>query len=84
MAPRLGRAVRPRRPLVGPVPAGPGADPIDGLHVLTGDNGFGLMRCLALGERAADAVHGRAEPGLDPARFADVDPDGFPLREGYG
>lgn len=66
-----------RRPLAGPVPGRPG------WFILTGDNGFGLMRSLALGQRIADAVAGKVEPALDPARFAGVG-DSFPMREGYG
>jgi sarcosine oxidase subunit beta len=66
-----------RRPLCGPVPGHPG------LFVLTGDNGFGLMRSLALGQRMADAVRGRVEPALDPARFLG-EPDTFEMREGFG
>jgi sarcosine oxidase subunit beta len=66
-----------RRPLCGPVPGRPG------VFVLTGDNGFGLMRSLALGQRMADAVRGRVEPALDPARFAGV-ADTFEMREGFG
>ncbi len=65
-----------RRALCGAVPGA------DDLWVLTGDNGFGVMRCLALGERLADAVDGKADSGLDPGRFAgDVE---FALKEGYG
>lgn len=67
-----------RRPLAGPVPGRPG------LFVLTGDNGFGLMRSLALGSRIADAVAGRVEPELDPARFGTAAGDSFVMREGYG
>jgi glycine/D-amino acid oxidase-like deaminating enzyme len=70
-------ATRDRRPLCGPVPGR------DGLFVLTGDNGFGLMRSLALGQRMADAVRGKVEPSLDPARFAGAS-DRFEMREGYG
>jgi sarcosine oxidase subunit beta len=70
-------ATRDRRPLCGPVPGR------EGLYVLTGDNGFGLMRSLALGERVADAVRGKVEPELDPARFEGMD-DRFEMREGYG
>jgi glycine/D-amino acid oxidase-like deaminating enzyme len=66
-----------KRPLCGAVPGE------KGLFVLTGDNGFGLMRSLALGERLADAVGGRPHADLEPARFAGVD-DGFEMREGYG
>lgn len=67
-----------RRPLCGPVPGR------EGLFVLTGDNGFGLMRSLALGVRLAEAVAGRGDPALDPGRFGWPPPQGFPLREGYG
>ena len=67
-----------RRPVCGPVPGR------DGLFVLTGDNGFGLMRSLALGNRLAEAVGGRVAPDLDPRRFGpEVSPD-FEMREGYG
>jgi sarcosine oxidase, subunit beta len=67
-----------RRPLCGPVPGRPG------LFVLTGDNGFGLMRCLALGNRLAEAVKGRVAPDLNPGRFgADASAE-FEMREGYG
>lgn len=66
------------RPLCGPVPGE------EGLWVLTGDNGYGLMRSLALGHRLAQAVDGDVDPGLDPGRFGDDwDPD-FPMREGFG
>ncbi len=67
-----------RHPLCGPVPG------VEGLFVLTGDNGFGLMRGLALGERLADAVGGRVDPVLDPARFGPGARLDFPMREGYG
>ncbi len=68
-----------RRPLCGPVPGMPG------MFVVTGDNGFGLMRSLALGERLADAVDGRqVDAGLDPGRFGADPPRAFAMREGYG
>lgn len=67
-----------RRPLCGPVAGRPG------LFVLTGDNGFGLMRSLALGQRLADAVAGRVLSDLDPARFGANAADKFEMREGYG
>jgi glycine/D-amino acid oxidase-like deaminating enzyme len=67
-----------RRPLCGAVPGHPG------LFVVTGDNGFGLMRSLALGSRLADAVQGRGDPALDPARFGPSPDDDFPMAEGYG
>ncbi|MHB8632692.1 MAG: NAD(P)/FAD-dependent oxidoreductase [Thermoplasmatota archaeon] len=66
-----------RRPLCGPVG-------LAGLHVLAGDNGFGLMRGLALGERLAEAVAGRVHPETDPRRCGADPPQDFPLREGYG
>ncbi len=66
-----------RRPLCGPVAGA------DGLFVLTGDNGFGLMRGLALGQRLADAVEGRIEAGLDPRRFGDDPSDDFEMQEGF-
>jgi sarcosine oxidase, subunit beta len=66
-----------RRPLCGAVPGHAG------LFVLTGDNGFGLMRSLALGQRLADAVAGRIDPALDPARLAGQSGE-FQMREGYG
>ena len=67
-----------RRPLCGPVPGHAG------LYIVTGDNGFGLMRSLALGQRLAEAVHGLLDPDLDPARFGPGASDDFVLREGYG
>lgn len=66
-----------RHPLCGAVPGH------EGLFVLSGDNGFGIMRALALGERLADAVDGAREPWLDPGRFGDAHLDGFPMREGF-
>ncbi|MEK6976689.1 MAG: FAD-binding oxidoreductase [Candidatus Thermoplasmatota archaeon] len=67
-----------RRPLCGPVPGRPG------LFVVTGDNGFGLMRSLALGQRLAESVQGRVDPALDPARFGPESSDRFVMAEGYG
>lgn len=67
-----------RRPLCGAVPGQ------QGLWVLSGDNGFGLMRSLALGERLADAVAGRPHKDLDPARFGPQQSADFVMREGYG
>lgn len=67
-----------RRPLCGPL------HDVDGLHVLTGDNGFGLMRGLGLGSRLADAVGGRVEAATDPRRFPRTQPLDFEMREGYG
>ena len=67
-----------RRPLCGPIAAQPG------LFVVTGDNGFGLMRSLALGQRLGDAVAGRVDPALDPGRFGPAATDRFEMAEGYG
>lgn len=67
-----------RRPLCGPVGG------VEGLHVVTGDNGFGVMRCLALGSRLADAVKGKVVPDLDPRRFGPDATADFVMREGYG
>lgn len=64
------------RPMCGPV------EGRDDLWVLTGDNGFGLMRSMALGERLAEAVDGNVHAETDPRRFGDVGP--WDLREGYG
>ncbi len=64
------------RPLCGPVPDH------DDLWVLTGDNGFGLMRSMALGERLAAAVDGDVHPETDPRRFQDV--GAWEMREGFG
>lgn len=70
-----------RRPLLGRVPD------VDGLWVLAGDNGFGLMRGLALGTRLADAMDGRetqpADPTLRLDRFGPHPPESFPLSEGF-
>lgn len=69
-----------RRPLAGPVPG------LANLWVLTGDNGFGLMRGLALGELLAAAIAGRRPPqaaACDPARFGAEPPTDFPLSEGF-
>lgn len=66
-----------RRPLCGPVPDR------DDLWVLTGDNGYGLMRCLALGERLAHAVDGDVHPETDPRRFDGFD-KAWEMQEGFG
>lgn len=65
-----------RHPLCGPVPG------LDDVFVLTGDNGFGLMRCLALGDRLADAVRTKVDAVLDPGRFVDVGE--WEMKEGFG
>ncbi len=66
-----------RRPVCGPAPDA------DDLFVLSGDNGFGVMRCLALGRRLADAVSGDVEAATDPRRFAGFDAP-WDLQEGFG
>jgi glycine/D-amino acid oxidase-like deaminating enzyme len=69
-----------RRPLLGPAPG------VGGLYVMTGDNGFGLMRGLALGDLLAASIAGRADgsaTGLAVGRFNGMDPDAFPLAEGF-
>lgn len=70
-----------RRPLAGAMPR------VDGLHILTGDNGFGLMRGLALGELVARGMGGGAPAGLAPMaldRFGPHQPmDDFPISEGF-
>lgn len=67
-----------RNPLIGPIPG------IAGLHVMAGDNGFGVMRSLALGAVAAARLRGRMVPGAEayqPKRFASgLD---FEIREGF-
>ncbi len=67
-----------RRPMCGPVPG------IDGLFMVSGDNGFGVMRSLALGEKLADALRGRPDASLDPGRFGPGARADFAMREGYG
>ncbi len=66
-----------RRPVCGPVPG------VDGLHVLSGDNGFGIMRCVALGERLADAIDADVHEATDPRRFAGFEGP-WEIREGFG
>ncbi len=79
-------AVPDRAPLVGEHPEA------DGLLVLTGGNGFGLMRSWALGELAAcllgDADPPAWAPGdvfeqVDPGRFWPDPPETFAIREGF-
>lgn len=66
-----------RRPLAGPWGA-------KGLHVLTGDNGFGVMRSLALAAIVAEGVMGRPVPiDVDPGRFGPNPPPTFELSEGF-
>lgn len=69
-----------RRPLAGP------ATGVEDLYVLTGDNGFGLMRGLALGEVVAATIAGdsdEAAPSLRLDRFGKEPPSSFPLKEGF-
>lgn len=80
-----------RRPLCGPLHPSwlqgghaTGQAVPSNLFVLTGDNGFGLMRGLALGARLADAVAGRVHPATDPRRLGAHASASFEMREGYG
>lgn len=66
-----------RRPLIGRIPN------TDNAYVMSGDNGFGIMRSLALGEALADAVDGKTWPDLDPSRFGPEAPLEFQVREGF-
>lgn len=69
-----------RRLLIGPHPE------VEGLVFATGDNGFGFMRSVAIGECTAAIVAGERPP-LDVARcrldrFDDLARD-WPIREGF-
>jgi glycine oxidase len=69
-----------QRPLVGPLPG------VKDLFTVSGDNGFGLMRGLALGEVLAARIAGRSEARhglLDPGRFGAHPPASFALAEGF-
>ncbi|MBW3582272.1 MAG: FAD-binding oxidoreductase [Euryarchaeota archaeon] len=75
-----------RAPLMGPHPDA------EGLHILTGGNGYGFMRSFALGACAAAFLDdGDAPDGLPPdilgrlsvARFWPEPPESFPVREGF-
>lgn len=66
-----------RHPLCGRVPDQ------DDLFVLTGDNGYGVMRCVALGNRLAAAVAGDEHVLTSPSRYAEFD-EAWELREGFG
>ncbi len=59
-----------RRPLIGPVPRA------DGLYVLAGFNGFGVMRAGGAASRLA-AVLGSADADRELGRLAPVDPRRF-------
>lgn len=67
-----------RNPFIGPHPDA------KSLYLMVGDNGFGVMRCLALGHIAAERIRGSRPPGTrlyDCGRFK---PDhDFPIREGF-
>ena len=67
-----------RDPLIGPYPQ------VANLSLMVGDNGFGVMRCLALGRIAAQGILG-AKPAeakaYQPSRVA-MDAD-FEVREGF-
>ena len=71
-----------RRPLIGPVPTAPG------LHVLTGFNGFGVMRAAGAAQQLAEllAVGGAAAEerlaSVSPARFPPGSP-AFAPRPGF-
>jgi sarcosine oxidase subunit beta len=73
-----------RRPLIGPVPSA------DGLFVLTGFNGFGVMRAGGAAARLAGVLSAGegSEPEIDkirsvlPGRFSGV-PASFPIRPGF-
>jgi sarcosine oxidase, subunit beta len=67
-----------RDPLIGPYPR------VEGLTLMTGDNGFGVMRSLALGVKAAEAVldpNARRTNPYHPGRL-DFAKD-FEIREGF-
>ncbi|HEX9815659.1 MAG TPA: FAD-dependent oxidoreductase [Candidatus Thermoplasmatota archaeon] len=67
-----------RDPLIGPYPT------MTNLSLMVGDNGFGVMRCIALGRIAAHGVLGIKAPEAktyDPGRVA-MDAD-FEVREGF-
>lgn len=65
-----------RRPLCGKVPG------LENVFLLTGDNGFGLMRGLALGQRVAQAMAGNEPSQTSPSRFPSATID-FEMREGF-
>ncbi|MBI2077556.1 MAG: FAD-binding oxidoreductase [Euryarchaeota archaeon] len=63
-----------------------GPDPrVKHLHLMTGDNGFGLMRCLSLGALVAARLQGKMSPGAEicaPKRL-DFGLKDFVIREGF-
>ncbi len=68
-------ATKDRRPLVGPVPGTPG------LYVMTGFNGFGVMRSGGVARRFADALKAEANGKPDWASLKPVLPERFPIGE---
>lgn len=66
-----------KQPLIGQAPD------LDDVFVLTGDQGFGVMRSLALGEELALAVDGQGQARFDPRRFEELQ-EPFVMQEGYG
>jgi sarcosine oxidase subunit beta len=75
----LCQATPDRLPLVGPVPE------VEGLHVLAGFNGLGVMRGPALGQALAASLRdGTPAVALDPLRpdrFGEL--EAWPIREGF-
>ncbi|HLE47993.1 MAG TPA: FAD-binding oxidoreductase, partial [Candidatus Thermoplasmatota archaeon] len=63
-----------------------GPDPrVKHLHLMTGDNGFGVMRCLAMGALVAARLQGKMVAGAEtcaPKRL-DFAMNDFVIREGF-
>ncbi|MFB6154604.1 MAG: NAD(P)/FAD-dependent oxidoreductase [Haloferacaceae archaeon] len=78
----LGSATPDTRPLVGPVPTGPGGDVIEGLYAGAGLQAHGFMRSPTVGRAlAAEILDGETlYPEYLPTRF-DGDVGDFPVRE---
>lgn len=75
----LCQATPDRLPLVGPV------EGVEGLHVLAGFNGLGIMRAPALGRALAAVLAGR-DPPVDLTPYWPLRHDAsedFPIREGF-
>jgi len=68
-------ATQDRRPLVGPIPGRPG------LYVMTGFNGFGIMRAGGVARRLADALKAEASGRPDWSALGPVLPERFPVGE---
>jgi sarcosine oxidase, subunit beta len=65
-----------RDPIIGPYPG------VGGLHLMVGDNGFGVMRSLALGAVAARSMlKGQPDPTFRPDRVPMT--TDFEIREGF-